>query len=67
MAPHGVRIGPDKCFKRPDLFSSDDLNPPIYTVLVVVPFPGQGDVGLGTQVCRPHATEFTSYLREMKS
>jgi hypothetical protein len=66
MAPYGFRIGPDKFFKGLDLLSSDDLNPPVYTVLIVVPFPGQGDVGLGTQVCRPYITEFTSYLREIK-
>ena len=59
MAPYGVRIGPDKFFKGPDLVTSDDLNLPINTVLVIVPFPGQGDVGLGTRVCR-HAAEFTS-------
>jgi hypothetical protein len=35
MACQGVRIRPDKFFKRPDLFSSHDLNPPIHTVLVV--------------------------------
>jgi len=53
MACQGVRIRPDKFFKRPDLFSSHDLNPPIHTVLVVVPFPRQGDVGLGSQRGRP--------------
>jgi hypothetical protein len=62
MAPHGVRIRPDKFFKGLDLFSSDDLNPPINTVLVVVPFPGQGDVSLCTRVCRPYTAEFTSNL-----
>ena len=66
MASQGVRIGPDKFFKGPDLFSSHDLNPPIHTVLVVVPFLGQGDVSLGTQFCRPHTAEFTSDLREIK-
>jgi hypothetical protein len=66
MASHRVTIGPDKFFKGPDLFSSHDLDPPIHTVLVVVPFPGQGDVGLGTQVYRRHTAEFTSNLREIK-
>ena len=66
MAPDGVRIGPDKFFKGPDLFSSNDFNSRIYTVLVVVPFPRQGDVGVGTQVYRPHTAEFTSNLREIK-
>ena len=62
MAPYRVRIRPDKFFKGLDLFSSDDLNPLINTVLVVVPFLGQGDVGLGTRVCRPYTAKFTSNL-----
>ena len=66
MASHGVTIRPDKFFKGPDLFSSHDLNSPIYTVLAFVPFPDQGNVGLGTQVYRPHIAEFTSNLREIK-
>lgn len=66
MALHGVRIGPDKLFKGPDLFSSHDLNSPIYAVLVIVPFLSQGDISLGTQVFRPHTAEFTSNLREIK-
>jgi hypothetical protein len=66
MACQGVRNRPDKFFKRPDLFSSHDLNPPIYTVLVVVPFLCQGDVGLGSQRGRPYTAKLTSDLREVK-
>jgi len=34
--------------KRPDLYNNYNLNPPIHTVLVLVTFPRQGDIELGS-------------------